>query len=661
MNEREVEESILRLKGKMEVNETLKRELRSSFRVWKRRRRLRRSAWISAAAAVALVFVFLFQPAGIQKVEAASLKIQNQVSFVDIGSGHPLGVSESGGAVYIPVEGKGLYVYDDQGFHRVTDRAVIEVKADPAGERLLLSDGESIGIYDLQSKEYTELLRGNGTERIYEQPSWKDNHTILYVEKVIEFRQTHGFDVKQSSINELNLNSGESVKITEGSFPSYSKESRSLVFQRDHDSVHQVVALDLSNGKETVIDEGRFPSVSGNGAYIAYVKSEQTRREPKSNVFVEENVDQVWISDLDGNTKRAVTRNIPNKTIDETEWLNQTESENVAQVLQLSGLYSYYNPSWGSDSQSLYVLKDVNQEGSGLRIMRIDFSEQTLEAEETVKAFNQARIRRDLDFARSLLRNDQDFLIVSNPHQVSYAVLGSGKEGEREYVDVEEYWAYTANPEYFIERIRYYVSDSEDGYLIDEMKKVGGLSVMEAPDGSIQVQEGENKRSLFAKEDIPKELLPEGEFRFASLAYIEKQNRLIFTVQALQDPSHNQKASVRVIGFDASQRTFQPFAHVTDVNGMQNIGISNMIVPPGGGYAALDLFSDDDPAFGSHLLVLDLQNNLQSRVEEQITNTQVSATYSYYWDGDELHFTLLSEGETMFYKWDAAQKRIERP
>ncbi|WP_199614178.1 TolB family protein [Paenibacillus alkalitolerans] len=617
MDERQVEEYLMRLKNKIKINEQLKQNLRTAILGWKRRRMIRRRAFISAVAAVALLFAFTFQlPGEVEKVEAASLKIQNQVSFVDIGSGNPLGVSEYNGSVYIPAAGKGVFVYDPQGFRRITDQEASEVDVDPAGSRLLLSNEGTIGVYDLQNKTYTELLRGDGKTEFYEQPSWKDEHTILYVKKVTQPQTSQ-------VIYEMDIDGGKPAEIGEGTHPSYSESERAVVFQRDD----QVVKIESASGNVTVIDEGRFPSVSRDGDYVAYVKSK-------------DNADQVWIADVSGRTKRAVTQNVPE-------------------------LYSYYNPVWGSGSESLYVLKKDHREGSQTRIMRIDFSEKTLEAIETVKAFNQAVIRRDDDFARSLLRNDPDFLTVTNPRQVSYSILGSGQEGEREYVDVEEHWSYTANPSYSIQRVRYFLSESPNGYLIDEMKKTGWLAVSEAPDGSIQVQEegqGGGKQTLFTIEDIPKELLPKGEYRFSSLAFIESRNTLIFTVQALQDPNFGQKSSVMIVSYDTGTKTFQPLEHITSVNGMENVGVANMIVSSTGDYAALDLFSDDDKTFASHLLVLDLKNKERVWIEEQMSSeTGEVSTHSYYWDEGNLHFTLTSGGETMYYKWDAINKKMDRP
>ncbi|HYK73627.1 MAG TPA: hypothetical protein VEV44_11015 [Pseudoneobacillus sp.] len=345
--------------------------------------------------------------------------------------------------------------------------------------------------------------------------------------------------------------------------------------------------------------------------------------------------------------------------------MSQLKPSNVPQVLTITGLYSYYNPVWSSDSKSVYVLKNQNMEGAKMRIMRIDLSEDALSEKEVVKAFNQATISRDLDFARSLLKNHQEFIIPSNPHPVSYSIVKSGTENGRKYVDVEENWAYTANPYYQIKNVRYFLSSSEHGYLIDEMKDLpGGVEVGEQKDGSISIRKGagnNTEETLIIKDSIPKELLPKGDYRIASLAYLPKQGQLVFVLQVLQDTAFNQPSSVKVIVYDSKEKSFTLKETVTELAGMKNIGVENIIVSPNGKFAALDLFSDDDKEFHTQVLVIDLEQGKNQFLYDKVANTIVEGTRTHYWDGDRLHFILTSNGQEMNYQWDAARGRLKQP
>ncbi|HYK72837.1 MAG TPA: hypothetical protein VEV44_06865, partial [Pseudoneobacillus sp.] len=429
MDERQIEQSINKLKDSIPINIELKKKLRKEF--LKKKWRFSWPKWGAlVAAAILLIGVLTYQgPTGMTGVAAEKLQVQNQISFVDIGSGSPLGVSEYKETVYIPIFGKGLFVYDSKGFHQLLDQDISDAKINASGTMLVLGTGGALGIYDVEQGHYKELLKGDGTLVFYEQPSWKNETTILFVKKVMEQSQGHGFTVKESSIYEMNIENLQQKKLGDGASPSY--VNGKIVYERDS----RIVIKDVKSGKKTVIDEGRFPSVSPNGKYISYVKTETSRRELQSNAFVEESVDQIWNADIDGKTNRVVTANTPNYYISEQDWLGQLKPSNVPQVLTITGMYSYYNPVWSSDSKSVYVLKNQNIEGAKMRIMRIDLSEDALSEKEVVKAFNQATISRDLDFARSLLKNHQEFIIPSNPHPVSYSIVKSGTENGRKYVD----------------------------------------------------------------------------------------------------------------------------------------------------------------------------------------------------------------------------------
>lgn len=661
MDDHQVEQALKELKKRIPVNMELKQRLGKAFKRRQRQRTLQK--WGLAAALLLLAGTFMLQgPGGLQTVQAQELHVQNQISFIDIGSGSPLGVSEYKGTVYLPVAGKGLFAYDQSGFHQLLQQEVNEAKINQDGSKLILQTGGTLGVYDVAQKKYTELLKGDGSAVFYEQPSWKDHQTILYVKKVLE-QQEHGFTVKESGIYEMTLDSLAPTKLGDGASPSYVNGEKAIVFEKTADTRSEVVFKDLASGQESVIDEGRNPAVSPNGKYIAYITSENNRRELQSHVYAEDTVDQIRISDIDGKTKRVVTSNTPNRQIHEQDLPKGLTPGDTPQVLKVTGLYSYYHPVWSSDSQSLFALKSKNSEGSTMSVMRIDFSKKALQEEETVRAFNQAKILRDLDFARSLLKDHQDFLIVSNPHQVSYTITGSGTENNRPYVDVEEHWAYTANPYYSFSHVRYYLTPKEQGYLIDETKDLpGGGSILQQPDGFIVMEKDDgSKKRLFSADTLPNELRPEGNFRISSLAYLSKQNQVIFSLQVLQDPGIGQASSVKVVTYDIANGTFKLLEHVTAMNGMKNVGVEGIIVSPDGRYAALDLFSDDDKQFQSHVLLLDIEQGTASMLEDALSATKVEGTHTYFWDRNRLHFILTSHGQQMHYQWNAAAQVVELP
>ena len=118
------------------------------------------------------------------------------------------------------------------------------------------------------------------------------------------------------------------------------------------------------------------PSVSPNGIYIAYVKSIRERKD--LNEFAQVMTDVYICSVSNFADGRKLTANYPYRFTDEEEWAKGLNPAHGEQGLAFSGMYSFYNPVWGPDSSTLYVLKGGNSEKIPMRITRINLSPKTL-------------------------------------------------------------------------------------------------------------------------------------------------------------------------------------------------------------------------------------------------------------------------------------------
>lgn len=649
------------LKHQLPVNEDLRRELRQSFETKNIRRR--RPGWRPAAFATAAVaaaaclvlLVYMLMPDNLhEKVNAAALKISNQISFVEIGSVN-LGVAEYNGTIYFPIAGKGLFAYDRQGFHKIYEQAGF-VRVSPDGRQLALAAGGNLKIYDLANGKVQELLKGDDTCTFYEEPSWSpDSKRLVFVKRVIEPRQTHGFTVKESGIYEIDLQSRQiSSKLADGSYPSYVYGMAALVLEKDN----QVIYKDLKDGSEQVIDAGRFPSVSPDGNYVAYVKLEQASREIAANATVVESISNVWIADVNLASKKRVTTNYPHRYIDEKEWLEGLgEVGSVPQALGFSGIYDYYDPVWSSDAQSLYVVKNRNLEKSA-RLMRIDFSTGKLTAADTVKRYAQALVLRDDDFAKRLMKNPPLNLTISNPHPVGYRIGASGKENGQDYVEAEIQLAYTAQPGYYIKKFRYHLVPSDNGYIIERIEDLSGTGVFSGDEQAVVLCRGEKETILFQGDDLPAKYLPAGKYRLASLAYHEETTTLIFTIQVLQDQALGQKASVKILSYNVSTGQFQLLDEIDTVAGKSNIGVFNLIMEAQGEYVAVDLYSDDDPAYKSYLVVYNIQESKKVHLNALFRDTALETVHSGFWDESELVLNLTSNGQTLGYIYNPVKEEL---
>ncbi|HEY9060747.1 MAG TPA: hypothetical protein VIO64_09635 [Pseudobacteroides sp.] len=651
MNEKFIEKQLKDMKNQIPMNKDLKKELRYNFSNKKTLKWKIPAAAVLAAAVFLITAMYMMQPDSlITKVNAASLKILSQVSFADIegASGDP---AEYNGTLYILVFGKGVYSHDSSGFHKIFDADASSMNISHDGKRLAFSDG-NLKIFDIAERKETVLLKSDDFT-YYEQPSWcPDGRHIIFVKKVIAPRETHGFEVKQLDIYEIELESKKINKLAEGSSPSYVKNHEAIIFEKEN----KVISKNLKDKTEKVVDSGRFPSVSPDGEYVAYVKTQRKESKISQNVSEAENIDDIWVSDINLQTKKRITSNFVNpQEISNAETIKNTSK--LPTSIEKNGLYSYFNPKWSSDSKNLYVLKD-NNVAQNMKLMRISFTDKKLTAEDTVRSFMQALVTRDEEFAKSLMKNPPSIMTVSNPHPVGYRILGSGQENGRDYVDAEIYSAYTAQPDFYFGKERYYLSPTPYGYMIDEVTgKSGGGTVRVSKDDKSVILQRESELVLFNIKDIPTDYLPQGKYRLASLALSEQNNTLIFTIQALQDAS--QKSSVKVLSYNINTSEFKMIDDIKNIGEKGNVGIASLVIDPSSNHAAVDLFSEDDPEFKTSVFVYDLSNNQKTDIKSLLKNTNPYAIHTRFWDEDGLELEIVTDGQTMSYSYKSASGKLE--
>lgn len=314
-----------------------------------------------------------------------------------------------------------------------------------------------------------------------------------------------------------------------------------------------------------------------------------------------------------------------------------------------SGIYSYYNPKWSSDSKSIYVLKN-NNKSRNMKLMRISFTDRELTVEDTVANFIQALISREDDYAKSLMQNPPDLFTVSNPRIVGYKILKSSVENEKVCVEAEIYWAYTAQPDFQVLKQKFYLSPINSGYIIDEITTEDELVVGLSKDAQSVIMKKGVEQILFNVKDIPQIYLPEKNYRIASLAFNEEGNSLIFSIQVLGDDV--QKSSVKVLAYDIGNKEFKFIDEVKNIKDKENVVIESLILDSAGRYAAIKLFSSDDPEFNTSVLVYDLMDNKKVDIRSLLKNTDMGSIHAKFWDKQVLILELTGEEQTMSYIYD---------
>lgn len=529
------------LRDEIPVNRDLKLRLRAEFEssptASRRKPTLALVAVLTAAMALALWLGLGNRENGIvNPVLAADLKIVDQVSLVDIASGSNLPPVIGNDKIYIPVADQGTFSVPIQSgkgatIKRVTDSTILFSSLSHDGKTAACVNSRGIYLYDLESGKSNALIEGNDYDLFYEEPSWSaDDKSLLVTRKQVKWLE-HGHKVRSLGIYEIDRNGKNLRKITSGSYASYIPGSRNILFERDGK-----IFVREPSGEEHLVDVGRFPAASPDGLYIAYVKSIREEKKISETARVITDLSDVYICSVNNFADgRKLTANYPYRYINEEEWAEGLNPAHGEQSLVFSGMYDFYNPVWGTDPNTLYVLKGGNSENIPTRITRINLGPKALAAEETVARYLEAGITRDDDFARSLLTDPQGYLTISNPHPVAYSITGSGEENGRTYIDAWQTEAYNTDAYYRLNHIRLYLVKGKEGYKIERIvDREGGIEVLGRQDGIYIRKIGEEHEDLLLQvKGITQAGTPDMR-RLSSLAYSPEKQILLYTIQELE-------------------------------------------------------------------------------------------------------------------------------
>lgn len=601
-----IEKNLHELKEQIYVNKELKQDLRKTFvPKSKRRKSFWKNPWLSGLLAATVLLAFYFtnsQPEHL--VKASSLNITNSISFLDIGSGEVVAYSHQKGSLYVSLAGQGIFKYTNDGLTKLTEKVADSISQSTIEDQLLFSQNGTIYILKLKTKENKEIMKG-ASDISYSQPAWKGDKAI-YVTKN---------EGTNPEIVEINLKTMKETAVTKGSSPIFVKKEQKLIFERDH----QIFMKDIKNGEESLVDKGINPAVSTDGAYISYVKN--------NNGF-----DDVWIKDLNLETMKKVTTNVPPRF----------ENKN-------HGLYQYTLPIWSSNERSLYVLK-VSQfdPNASIQIMKISLNEKAISAEQTVERYLQALIVRDDDYAKSMMENPPEFLTVSNPHRIGYSITSSKEENGVTFVNANVYWTVTASPNYILGTYQFELKQENSQFIIRNVTETVSVEIasVDFSNELLLVKNGGNKERLFSLSDIPKEFLQTDSVRISSAVMSPDEKDIIFSLQEMAE-TVGEPAGVTILKYDREQKAFTKIARLEPKNKNEALVIEQISLDSTGQYVVADVFSE--PGFVPDTYIFDAAKG--TKID------QFTSSHSLFWQGEKLLLQVLDENQSMLYEYNPETKK----
>lgn len=584
MENGKIMKTLYELRNEIEVDTDLKKQLRKTF-VKKSRTRKWKNAWIPLLAAAILFLAFLLSNEQVpQHVKASSLKIANAISFLDIGSGEITAYTYHDGRLYLSLEGRGIFVYGNE-LKKVLNNAADSFSRSSKGEKLLFTYNGDVFLFDVKTTKSEKVLDGT-PDSSYIYPEWKDQNHI-YLTKVTD---------KEKQIVEVNVQTKEETFIASGEMASLVEKEQKLVFERHG----EIIIYNVKSGKETIVDRGKDPSVTNDGNYISYVKERS-------------GFEDVWISDMDLETKNKVTTN-PSPRFEPSG----------------EGMYRYQFPIWGNDERTLYVMKKRNDGENGpAKIMKIELSEQSSTEIETVKSYLQALMVRDDDFAKSLLKDQPEFLTYSNPKQIGFQILETTKKEQSTSVKAEVYWTDTSLAYYKVSTYDFTLIKENERYVIETVKELSATELLSNEQNEIELVKDGKGEALFSLQDIPQSFIQTENIRFSSLLRTHDEKTVIFSLQGMDETS-----KVTLFSFNGETKAFNLLAT------LEGGVMYKVALDATGRYLTADYSTD---ALDSKMLIIDLEKGKQT----DFTNVR-----SKFWKGDKLILEEVAETHSMYYQYD---------
>lgn len=609
MNDKQWEEYMEEVKSKLPVNQQLKDELRQSLIKQRGRRGFRYWKPVSLVSALLAVVIFSMVWLGspsVQKIEASSLHFNQSFSLLEqLGEEISSGIAEYKGVIYVPMQEKGLYKYDHKSYSKLIDGNITFTRVSPDGTKLVYVQDGSLYLFYIKNNISELLLEKASADEPLSAPAWSE-------------AGTHILFARAGEVAEISLKAKTVNPIAEGAYPAYLDGRKKVIFERDGQIIERV----LSSGNEQVRTSGKYPAVSPDGSYIAFIQTDEAAQ-----------MEDVWIADSDWQTRKQVSRNQMSDA-----WDRKT-GEMIEGKQQPK--YTFEEPVWSSDSDRLMLYKVFHTNVVWKKLTQFSVSEKPASPEEVVAGSIEALIYRDEDFAHSFFSYDPGYLKGTSPRQVGYRILGSGMENGKRYVDAETYLSYQ-DPYYQIDTTRYLLSETDRGYLIDEMVEISSQVVQLSAEGVELITGDGAGEMLFALPSIPSEEgWNNGEVH--SLVYMTETRTLYFTMDRKQGDRHK-------LMLFKYERDSGKFEELIELGAEQHSSL--MIADPGQTYIAVEMEVNGR----NDVVVYDAEKRSLTKMSEHVLGEQPLELHTRFWKEGELTYYAAMDNRDVFFRYKPMSK-----
>ncbi|GEM_PF-4885785 len=640
------EKTMERLKEQLPVNEELKRKLHAALLRKRRQGRIWRGALAGITAAALLLGSFVVKPWEREAhVLAASLHIASQFTLSQqLGKENSVAAAEFGDFRYYAVEEDGIYAQHNNGLELLVPGGAEAVAVSPDGGKLAYTRSGDVYVYDIKRDQNRLLHKSEGAEK-YLSPVWSPSgERIAVVKLTVDEREPGSGQGKEEQADELNqpeiegksvagdimeveVKDGKTHFIGVGTSPTYVSGQRTLVFEREG----AIMSINLKTKEERKLAEGRYPSVSPDGNYVAFVVN-------RGNPAMED----LWIADIDLQTRKRLIENQPADAWD----------RNTGEIIEgkQQALFTLEQPVWSWNGSSLLVYKTFHTNEVHRNLVRLEVTDQEPTPEDIVAGSIEALIYRDEEYAHSFFSYDPGYLKGTSPRQVGYSIIASGEKDGVRYVDAETYLSYF-DPYMAIQKTRYFLSEGEMGYRIDDMLDLSYTELSVWGDGIYRSIDGvREEEPLLKSSELPK-ADGWGNNGLDSLYYRESDKTLWLTLKREKEG----QSALSLISYDFTKKQW------TEWSSYENARSHMLLVDDDGGHVSMDLtmyenadFNDGEEADSrAEVVVYDVSKRQDTLLSKGIEGIPPDDVNTRFWKNGVLVYYAEVGGRDVFLSYHA--------
>lgn len=225
----------------------------------------------------------------------------------------------------------------------------------------LIAFARNDGIYlmDISKNDIKKVTGSKDSKISFAKPNFTAEGDLIYFKVSVHPREDgHGFVEKNPSINRINKDGKNDIKLIDGYNPLLFKDGKTLIYEMDDN----LYLMNFDTNDKKLIDTGKYAAFSDDGKYISYTKYERktvpyTKIKGKSNLFVDKEYSNIYIAEVNNlkNKYKLTEEEFEDREKEIEEWANATKDYKTEQHFLIVSKVAYFDSLWSKNNENIYM------------------------------------------------------------------------------------------------------------------------------------------------------------------------------------------------------------------------------------------------------------------------------------------------------------------